>query len=83
MDRQLLPVGTRIRFTKTLTEPANEDHPDIVFAKAGDFGVITGHGTKEGYWAKWEHWPHAFGVSDGEFEIVPTSTRATKPLGSE
>lgn len=66
----LLPIGTRIRFTKTLTEPANEDHPGIVFAKEGDLGRITGHGTLEGYWATWDHWKAAFGVSPEEFEVV-------------
>lgn len=65
-----LPVGTRIRFTKTLTEPACGDHPAFIYARKGELGEITGHGTREGYWAKWDRWPHPFGLSPAEFEPV-------------
>lgn len=65
-----LPIGTRIRFTKTLTSQADEFSPGNLYAKKGDGGEITGHGTQEGYWVKWDHWPHAFGASRDEFEPV-------------
>ena len=64
----LLPVGTRIRFTKTLTASANEDHPALLFAEKGDLGTITGHGCSEGYWVKIDSWPNPFGASPNEFE---------------
>lgn len=65
-----LPVGTRIRFTKNLTEPAGDEHPGRLYAEKGSLGEITGHGTREGYWVKWDHWPHPFGASRDEFELV-------------
>ena len=69
-----LPVGTRIRFTKRLDAPANEDHPAIVFAERGELGTITGLGTPEGYWVKTDSWPAKFGASSEEFEIVKEPT---------
>lgn len=67
---ELLPVGTRIRFTQTLEERANEEHPDLTFAARGETGEITGHGTREGYWVKTDGWPHSFGASREEFEVI-------------
>ena len=64
----LLPIGTRIRFVERLDAAANEDHPDIVYAKKGETGEIVGHGCKEGYWVKTDHWPARFGASREEFE---------------
>lgn len=66
----MIPIGNRIRFLKTLDARATEDHPDIVYAKKGELGTITGYGTKEGYWVKTDNWPSAFGASDTEFEEV-------------
>lgn len=65
----LLPVGTRIRFTKTLDAAANSDQPARLYAKVGDLGEILGHGTREGYWVKVDWWPEAFGASGDEFEV--------------
>lgn len=65
----LLPVGTRIRFTKTLSDGPCEDHPGQLYARAGDVGEITDHGCPEGYWVKRDVWPHAFGASRDEFEL--------------
>lgn len=28
-------------------------------------------GTPEGYWVKTDSWPHEFGASDKEFEVLP------------
>ena len=65
-----LPVGTRIRFKRTLGAPANEEHPNIVYAYGGEFGEITGHGCKEGYWAEVYRWRDApFGCSREEFTV--------------
>ena len=70
-----LPVGTRIRFTRTLTGEATGDHPAFLYAEKGDGGEITGHGTPEGYWVKWDRWPHAFGASRDEFEpLTPNAS---------
>ncbi len=62
---KLLPVGTRIKFIKSLYSGPTGDCPAFVYAEKGDGGVITGHGTPEGYWVKWDKWPHAFGASHG------------------
>jgi hypothetical protein len=71
-----LPVGTRIRFTKTLDEPANEEHPHLVYADRGELGEIVdgGRPAREGHWAKTESNP-PFGVSRDEFEVI-TQTAA-------
>jgi hypothetical protein len=66
----LLPVGTVIRFLTTLVDGPDEHGPGNLYARAGDLGRITGHGAKEGYWVTWQHWPHPFGASCDEFEIV-------------
>lgn len=65
-----MPVGTRIRFVCSLDAPANEDHPAIQYAARGQTGTITGHGTREGYWATADGWPTPFGLSPDEFEIL-------------
>lgn len=63
-----LPIGTRIRFIKTLEEGPTDEHPGRTYAVEGGLGTITGHGTKEGYWVKWDGWTSAaFGASDTEF----------------
>lgn len=66
---KLLPIGTRIIFTKTLAEGANEDSPAVIYARKGDGGEIVGHGCHEGYWVTWDAWPHKFGASLNEFEV--------------
>ena len=66
----MIPTGTRIRFVKTLDAPANEDHPYIVYAYAGEEGVVTGHGCPEGYWVRTLTWSAPFGASEKEFEVL-------------
>lgn len=61
-----LPVGTRIRFLRTLTESPCEDHPGLIFARKGDGGEVTGHGCPEGHWVKWDNWHAPFGAVLGE-----------------
>ena len=64
-------VGTKIRFTKTLTEPANEDHPALQYAHKNQTGEITEiGGCQEGYWVKTDNWPHPFGCERKEFEVI-------------
>ncbi len=70
MEKLLIPVGTRIKFTKTMRRAACEDAPEQVFAYVGEHGAIVGHGTKEGYWAVTDAWPNEFGVSDEEFDVL-------------
>ena len=65
-----VPVGTRIRFTRDLECGPTGDHPAFIYARKGDLGRITGHGTREGYWATWDRWPTPFGLSPDEFEVV-------------
>lgn len=67
----LLPVGTRIQFIRTMIEGPDEDGPARLYATKGEYGTITGHGTKEGYWVKRDCWPAAFGAAYGtEFIAV-------------
>ena len=66
----LFPVGTRIKFKRTLTSDANEESPGYTYARKGDLGRITGHGCWEGYWCKWDKWPNAFGIEEKDFEVV-------------
>lgn len=66
----VVPIGTRIRFTKRLDAPANEDHPAVVYAEKGSLGTVIGHKAREGYQVTWDNWPHWFGASRDEFEIV-------------
>jgi hypothetical protein len=66
----LLPIGTRIRFQRTLDKPADSDSPAQVYAWAGELGEITGYGCCEGYWVKTDRWPTPFGASPEEFEVV-------------
>lgn len=66
----MIATGTRIRFLRTLEDGPNEDRPGYVYARRGELGKVTGHGTPEGYWVKTDSWPNAFGASADEFEIV-------------
>lgn len=74
-EEELLPVGTRIRFTQELISPACGDHPELVYAYRGELGQVTGHGTKEGYWVKSDQWPHSFGASPEEIEVVKEASK--------
>ncbi len=65
-----LPVGTRIRFTRTLEADGTGDHPALLYAEKGELGEITGHGTREGYWVKVDSWPNPFGAGPEEFEVL-------------
>lgn len=70
MSDKLLPVGTRIRFPRQLDGDSDDHSPAKIYAYAGELGEITGHGTREGYWTKADHWPHPFGAAREEFEVV-------------
>lgn len=71
--KTLLPVGTRIRFLKTLIGLSTEDSPEVIYARKGDFGHVIGHGCLEGHWVKWDNWPHEFGAEHGT-EFVEAMT---------
>ena len=47
-----LPIGTRIRFVKDLYEPANEDHPPLMFAVKDQTGVVQGYCGHEGHFVE-------------------------------
>lgn len=64
-----LPIGTKVRFLRTLTCAATEDHPAFLFALAGEKGEITGHDCEEGYWVKTAVNP-PFGAERCEFEPI-------------
>lgn len=61
-----LPVGTRIKFIKSLYGHFAGEYPDCVYAEKGDLGIVTGHGCIEGHWVKWDKWMSAsFGAKLG------------------
>lgn len=63
--------GDRIRFTRTLIEPADGDHPDLLYAKEGEFGSIVSFGTcSEGFMVQTDSLPTSFGASIAEFEVI-------------
>lgn len=64
----LLPPGTRIRFTETLTE-GMEDHPSRLYAYRGHVGEITGHDGR-GYSARVSWWPLPFRIARHQFEVM-------------
>lgn len=72
-----LPIGTRIRFPREVDSPANEEHPHLVYAYAGEEGEIVGHNEweHEGYMVKSTNWPHPFGAKREEFEPVVSEQR--------
>ena len=69
-----LPIGTRVRFLKTLQSGPNEDGPGNLYARKGDLGTVVEHpnGAKygpprEGHWVMWDKWTSApFGAVLGE-----------------
>lgn len=67
-----LPIGTRIRFVKDLTEDATGDHPAFIYAERNTFGVIVGYNQREGYNVLWDGFTtNHFGAELGaEFEAV-------------
>jgi hypothetical protein len=70
-----LPIGTRIRFLRTLVSGPDEFGPGNLYAKKGDGGVVTGHNCPEGHWVKWDGWPHAFGAElEKEFIAADVQT---------
>ncbi|WGS53524.1 hypothetical protein LFL96_20920 [Paraburkholderia sp. D15] len=62
-----LAIGTRIQFSKTLTEGPTDEHPGRLYASSGETGEITGYNNFEGYMVKTDSWPHSFGASRDEF----------------
>ncbi len=65
-----LPVGTRIRFTRTLDCGPTEESPALLFANKDEEGEITGHGCWEGYWVKRDAWDEPFGCERKDFEPI-------------
>ena len=71
MKEEKLPIGTRIKFIKTLDACATGDHPDIIYARKDEEGEITGHDAKEGYMVKADSWAASFGAElETEFVIL-------------
>lgn len=65
------PIGTKIKFIKTLTEGANDEHPGCLFATDGETGIIVSHNASEGYMVKTDSYDAPFGASYGdEFILV-------------
>lgn len=66
----ILPVGTRIVFTKTLEDGPDEHSPGNLYAKKGEGGVVTGHSCREGHMVKWDGWDAPFGAWHGTEFVV-------------
>jgi hypothetical protein len=73
-----LPLGTRIRFLKTLTSGPNCEGPGNHYATKGQLGTVAespygpdAKPCREGYWVFWDGWSRApFGARLGEdFEV--------------
>jgi len=69
-ESEVLKVGTRIEFKKTLSQGPCEDSPGLLFARKGEQGEITGHGCHEGYWVKRDNWPSPFGCERENFMVI-------------
>ena len=66
-----IEAGTKIRFKRDIEGEPTGDSPACTYAKKGDYGVITKvGGCWEGYWVKWDDWPHSFGCESKDFEVV-------------
>lgn len=64
-----LPVGTRIRFLRDISQGPTEETPPFTFARKGDLGTVeeNKYGCHEGHMVKWDNWQHAaFGAKLGE-----------------
>ena len=67
----VLKIGTKIRFIRTLTSPPTGDHPACEYAHHDETGEITEIGNCwEGYWVKTDTWPNAFGCEKKDFEVI-------------
>ena len=67
-DIDLMPVGTKVKFTKLLFDEACGDHPAILFARPNDTGVIHSHGKFNHYRCQADGYPAVFGVNSDELE---------------
>lgn len=65
---QLMPVGTRVTFTKLLFDEACGDHPGILFAYPNDTGVIDSHGRFHHYRCRADGYSAVFGVNSDELK---------------
>ena len=70
-DKQLVyPVGARIQFKRTITEPACGDHPEFLLCIAGEYGVIVGYGTVFPYKVKTNYHRGEFYVTQNEIQVT-------------
>lgn len=68
-----LPVGTKIKFTREITQPACGDHPTLLYAYEGDAGTIEGHNDDplcHTYRVKTDNHPGEFWVYPNEIAEV-------------
>ena len=73
VEETKLPIGTRIRFIRTLDEGPTSDRPATLFASKGEKGEVTGHNEWEGYWVKTDTWPNPFGAVLGKEFVADDS----------
>ena len=63
------PIGTRIRFLRTITGYCETQGP-ITFANAGEEGEIVGYGTIFPYRVKVDAWGTSFGAKEKDFQRI-------------
>ena len=68
-----LPVGTKVKFIKDLIEPANEEHPSLLFAVKYQAAIVNGYCCHEGHMVQVEGRP-PFGASYGTEFIESEAT---------
>lgn len=69
-DKDIIPVGTSIIFTRTLGLPASEGQAALVFARKGESGEIAGYIGTEGYWVKANSGQQQFAAVASEFHVL-------------
>jgi len=68
MDK--LEPGTRIQFSKTITDTMFDNSPKLLYAHIGDYGTVIKDGAIGGYWVRTDHCPSLFVASRTEFKII-------------
>jgi hypothetical protein len=69
----LIPIGTRVRFTKTIIEDATGDHPRFLLAEEGELGNVAVHyefAHLYPYGVVADRCPNRFAVAGDEIEEV-------------
>ena len=81
-----LPVGTRVRFLREVSQGPTEEAPPLLFAPKDGLGTVSEdkYGCWEGHMVRWDGWPHALGARLGvDFEALPADHDSAGCEGEE